>query len=170
MKKLFLLVCVLLLYCLPLYAGEPDSSGGTRTTDIKGNYEITLVEIYNNFSLSNLWGTVTGHSGEYAYNESGDTSASAGWIDTSNFLDHLEMFIFVPVAPAITGTLTVRLDQRDSDTGTGTTQISQTFSGISTGALFPIEERPNAMRVGINVTSIGNELVTVVLKGIRKIR
>lgn len=161
MKKLLFSIALgaICLFSKPLFAVQTPN-GVEYYKDTFGTYYYP----YSSFSISSLWGTITGHSGEKIYNSSGGTSTTAGWFDVRQLSGDKIVQVLVPTWQN-NGTMTLYVEGRlgTSTTGTGTTLLSLTIN--STGNLVRIlEEDADWIRVGQTVTAIGTETISVTYK------
>lgn len=148
--------CLLLCVCLSCFAQVPEG-GGTTTTRSVGDSEVLWHDFFNLYNCSTT----------AVYNESGGTSTSDGWVRVIAYPDYIGIeAICVTMPPA--GTVTVEVQGRHGDYGTGSVLFTHTFNGTDTSSLnVPISEKPDYVRVSLVNSESETESVIVRLKALK---
>lgn len=157
MKKTFLAI-LLSLVALPVYA---DVSGYqvTQRDPRSAGYNITF---YDNFSLSTLWGTITGHSGEYVVNSAGGTQTKGMRISHATGVKTIGIDAYVS-----TGTQTIKIRGAVGaapNTSVGNIKWRNILEIINTGTVtysFAFDEHYDFVQVSENITEIGTDSLSV---------
>ena len=142
--------------------GQVAWEGGTRTVRTDGSVSLMMHEFFRSCNVSGLYGTVG------VYNEAGGTSSASSWVRVSDYLDNMDYEIVLPVMPA-SGTVTVTLEGRIGNTGTGSVILERGFSGTASNYYTPVTERPEYVRTKVICDAVGSERVSVRLKCANKI-
>lgn len=137
------------------------NAGGTTTTAVVANLDIMTHAFYTNFGLSAAVGTAA------VYTEAGGTSSTSGWVDVRKFTDEINLEIVLPVMNA--GMVTMKLEGRIGNSGTGSVLLTKTFTGTDSNYYTPVMERPDYVRAYLQSDTVGSESVSVRLKCINNL-
>ena len=135
----------------------------------ENDYEQVTCKLFENFSISTSWGTITGHGTDSFSFEGGGTSSTSGKVNIAGYDDvllHYNMGTYTS-----TGTYTIRLyTQSGVQDFWANVNADIVITGTTTGSLNISEVGAKAFRAGLNTTAIGTESVTVTLDKRRKKR
>lgn len=156
------LILFLFLACAGVGIGNKTYALSTGTTSTGVYYEketkdpTRIVDYipFNEFSLSTIWGTITGHMGEYVSNSAGGSSTTDGWVDGRGWKgEKVGVFELLTLS---TGTASARIVGRLGSTGTGS--VLYEFGSTTPFSIgFPISESMDYFRVEYNITAIGTD-------------
>ena len=153
MKILIGLVSALLLSTSVCFAQVPEG-GGTTTVKTVGD---TQVLWHDFFTLYNVGTTAV-------YDEYGHTGTDYGWVKVSSYSDSLgieTIFVTMPTS----GTVTLSVEGRFGDIGTGSVLFSQEFgSSDDSSSMVPIIERPDYIRTSLVNSESETESIIVRLR------
>ena len=138
MKTLIGLISALLLSISICHAQVPEG-GGTTTVKTVGDIQVLRHDFFTLYDV----GTTT------VYDEFGHTDVNSGWVNVSSYSDSLgieTIFVTMPVS----GTVTLSVEGRFGDSGTGSVLFSQEFgSSDGSSSMVPIVERPDYIRTSL---------------------
>lgn len=134
-------------------------NGVTYTDTIERDIITRRAQIFSDYSLSSVWGTMTGHVGEYYYAEGGIEN---GWIDLKKFNGGRTLQITMPTFTQ-TGSATFRLQGRLGDSGDGFNIYDSILTAAGSEVIM-IEENTDWFRLGVTINAIGTESFSVMLK------
>lgn len=159
-KKIFLFIGVVCFLVLPsvVFAATVNGITVNKKARLSTGYDI---EFFTNFSLSTKWGTITGNTGKYVYNESGSSTANDGWVPISGITGPKEIMILYGTATGI-GTATFRIEGRTgTNTGAAATISTRTYTGTGT-EIYTVAPYLDEIRIGYNILTIGTDTVDVI--------
>lgn len=134
-------------------------NGITYVDTVSGDTTTRRAEIFNSYSLSTEWGTITGHVGEYHYAEGGLLS---GWINLKAFKGARTLQILLPTFTQ-SGSATFKLQGRIGDSGNGFDIYNYVLTSAGSNVINIVED-VDWFRCGANISAIGTETFSVKLK------
>lgn len=135
----------------------------------ENDYEMVSCKLFDVFSISTSWGTITGHGTDSFSFEGGGTSSTSGKVNIAGYNDVLLYYNMGTYTS--TGTYTLRLYvQSGAEDFWFDLYADTVITGTKTGTINISETGAKSFRAGLNTTAIGTETVTVTLDKRRKKR
>jgi hypothetical protein len=166
------------LFVVGLFVGNVNISNAAFVDNAYGvpeqsaqenDYEMITCKLFEAFSISSSWGTITGHGTDSFIFEGGGTSNTAGKVNVAGY-DDLLLYYNMGTYTS-TGTYTIRLYIQSGVENTWFDLGADiVMTGTTTGAINISETGAKSFRAGLNTTAIGTESVTVTLDKRRKKR
>ena len=135
----------------------------------ENDYEQVTCKLFENFSISTSWGTITGHGTDSFSFEGGGTSSTSGKVNIAGYDDIVLHYNMGTFTEGNAGTYTLRFyTQSGVQDFWANLQADIVIIGTTTGVIPISEIGAKSFRVGLNTTAIGTETITVTLDKRRK--
>ena len=173
--KRFVLYGLFIFGCLVggnVHAAYVDNEFGVPEQSTQENdYEMVTSKLFDAFSISSSWGTITGHGTDSFSFEAGGTSSTSGKVNIAGYEDVLLYYNMGSFTAGNTGTYTLRLYIQSGVQDTWYDLHADTaITGTATGTINISETGAKSFRAGMNTTAIGTETIAVTLDKRRKKR
>lgn len=143
-----------------------NTDGVPERTSQEAGYELVTSKLFDNFSISTSWGTITGHGSDSFVYEGGGDSSTSGKINIAGYEDVL---LYYNMSNYNSGTYTMRLFvQSGAEDFWADLKADTVITGTATGTINISETGAKSFRAGLNVNAIGTETFTLTVDKRRK--